>query len=124
MLFAAYMPSWEGAARALPAQCLVLGALAVALFAYARQRHGARRSAFALAVGLFAGVAVGLGYVWQNALFSLPPPDLARGEQFWEVIAFFELGRSAVAGALGLLTGWLALEGFGLYKRRSPGGSW
>jgi len=36
MIVAAYMPSWEGAAWALPGQCMVVGALAAALFFYAR----------------------------------------------------------------------------------------
>jgi hypothetical protein len=106
MMFAAYMPSWEGAARALPAQCLVLGMLAVALFVYARQRHGAWRSAFGLAIGLLAGAGAGLGWVWSSWIFSVPFPALSRAEQFnWGTIEFFELGHSAVAGALGLLQG-------------------
>src|SRR5437868_4998612 len=62
MIVAAYMPSWEGAAWALPGQCMVVGALAAALFFYARQRHGTPRSAVALAVGSLVGLMIGLGW--------------------------------------------------------------
>jgi len=55
MIFAAYIPTWEGAARVLPAQMLVVGVLATALFAYAGPRHGARWSAAVLVAGLVLG---------------------------------------------------------------------
>ena len=55
MIFAAYIPTWEGAARVLPAQMLVVGVLATALFAYAGPRHGARWSAAVLVAGLGLG---------------------------------------------------------------------
>src|SRR5438034_612043 len=108
MLFALYIPSWEGATRALPAQCVVLGVLALALCAYARQRYGTSWSIVALAAGLLVGVEVGLLWAWWDWGVGKSPPDPSRTQLFESsTLAYFELGHSAVAGALGLLAGWL-----------------
>lgn len=54
---------------------LLFGVLAIALFVYARQRHGSMRSALALLAGFLASLTVALGSVSEGA---------------GEVIAFFE----------------------------------
>ena len=90
------------------------------LFVYARQRHGTPRSAVALAVGSLVGLMIGLGWALRGWALHEATPDFSRELLFeWNVIAFFELGRSAVVPALGLLMGWLSLECHGWFRRRS-----
>lgn len=100
MLFAMYIPSSEKAVQALPGQCLVVGVLALALYAYARQRHEMTPSILSLAAGFLGGIAGGL--IFEE-----------------DVIAFIELWKSAVAGSIGLTLGWLALEMVGLFCSHS-----
>ena len=67
MLLGVYIPSWGGAVRVLPGQCLVVGALALALFVYARQRHRPGSTA-----GSRVYLSVGLGNGTPNALSREP----------------------------------------------------
>lgn len=92
MLFGLYIPSWEGAFRALSLQAFIVGGLAIALFLYARQRHPSWRVAMALVAGFVIGLVTGLQFARTGA------------------IAFFELWDSAIAASCGLVIGWLVLE--------------
>jgi len=116
MPFGAFFPTWEGACRALPAQVLLVGALAGALVVYARQRHSPTHVAIFMATGFLAGLAVGLGLAcWPHLVTSLALAMPAPGLWVEEVIAFFELGLSAVAASLGLVAGWISLECLGRF---------
>jgi hypothetical protein len=118
-LFALYIPSWQRAAPMLVGQGFLIGILAMALLLYSRQRHGWIRTFVALTIGLFAGLAVGLGWTWW-CWSTRDPFRLTDRLPFmeWDLIAFFELGRSAMAATVGLLVGWGLLELVGLRKLR------
>jgi hypothetical protein len=114
MTLAVYEPSASRAIDQFCVQCVILGALAVALCACARQRHGTPSSVFAVITGILAGLAFGVYWVWRNWTMSEPSRWQSREQQLHgSVVKFFELWRSAIAEGLGLLAGWLALEAIG-----------
>jgi len=97
LLLGLYIPSLEGAIQALLIQTVLLGALALALGAYARQYIPMRWVIISLLLGLITGLAgTFIYYSGKNT------PGVVTSD---EVLAYFELYVSAVAGAGGLLLG-------------------
>jgi hypothetical protein len=113
-----YIPSWSGVCGAVLIQGCLLGALAAALFAYTAPRHGKTPSSLFLTLGLVAGLLVGLGLELWSWSAGAPSPGFTRGRALqWGVMAFFELWRSAIFAASGLLIGWAALQCYVLTAR-------
>ena len=111
MLIALYIPSWSGALAAALMQAALGAALMFALYMYAHRRHGPRRTVVVLAAGLIVALLTGLAYFVFHAGASDLPPNFTRSKLIlWEVLAYFELGRSAIAGIVGVVVAWLALE--------------
>src|SRR5262249_11930800 len=80
MFFAVYTPSWEGAVRALPWQCILVGALALALFIYVCPRHGLSRSVIGLGAGFGAGLVTGFAWTLWNWWTGGPVPGLSSAK--------------------------------------------
>src|ERR1041384_2011658 len=110
MLLSGYFPTWAGAAHELPKHCIVLFILAMALHAYARQRHSLKWTVIALGMGFLITVCTGLGLVWSNWA-SREPASLLSGKEILqrELIGLFELGVWLPFAFVGLLAGWLGL---------------
>ena len=105
-MFAYYIPSWSGAAAALPIQLAIIASIAVAIFIYARQRHAATVITLYVLGGVVLGTALGL-------LVAKSFDGYWRGPA-----SFFELYRFQIAGSIGAVLGWLSLEAVAYRRRR------
>ena len=109
-MFGVYIPTWDKAFAALPAQCVALTVLGIALGKFARQRHSLSRVIVALPLGAITGVLLGLLWVWYR--WHVSEPGGASREQLleWDLLGYVSPGWSAVAAGVGLVLGWLGLE--------------